>query len=391
MRIRKPAIDRRSLALVGALAISGACGDGGSKADGAATTDAGTMTGSGATETSAETDGGAGTDAGVTADTGVTDEGEDTSGSGTEQGSDSGTDGDPLPALRGWELTETNTGLAALGLSCDDLEVYTGPSKPDAGTVISERRIESSLDLSNGDIVIERSCIRPTSVGQGLAVVTTTDFNQCGNDGCVVTSSMVTIRDSDIDGSLTSQENIAYSCAFQGVGTLERNHVHDTGSGICFFGTGNTLDAIADGNYVHDLRAFGDAGTTGSHNESFTIRDFDPSDNPARRLVVRNNRLDCDSGNDSGAMFIQAYAGYIDQVRLEGNLLEGNGYQLVLEANGSGYGMNLAAVDNRFSGTGYGAGYVDDGGQGYGWTTWEDNYVDDPSRPDHRGDPIPSL
>jgi hypothetical protein len=391
MRNREPDIARRSLVLVGALALSGACQHDGSEADGGAATDAG-VTGSGATEASADSEGTAGADAGVTTDAGPTDEGDDTRGSGTEQGSDSGTDGDPpLPALRGWELTETNTGLAALGLSCDDLEVYTGPSKPDAGAVISERRIESSLDLSNGDIVIERSCIRPTSVGGGMAVVTTTDVNQCDDEGCAVTSSMVTIRDSDIDGSLISPENIAYSCAFQGVGTLERNHVHDTGSGICFFGTGNTLDAIADGNYVHDLRAFGDPATTGSHNESFTIRDFDPSDNPDRRLVVRNNRLDCDTGNDSGAMFIQAYAGYIDQVRLEGNLLEGNGYQLVLEANGSGYGMSMAAVDNRFSGTGYGPGYVDDGGQGYGWTTWEDNYIDDPSRPDHRGDPIPSL
>lgn len=379
----------RASAIVCVWVVLGACGDdGGSGADGGTTSDAASTSGVGTTGP-----GPGGTEADVTTSDGVTDEGDDTEGgSGIDSGSESGTGGDPpLPAHRGWELDETNTGLAAQGLDCDELEVYAGSSKPEAGSVISEVRIETSLDLSNGDIVIERSCIRPAAVGRGLPVVSTTDFNRCNDNGCAVTSSMITIRDSDIDGSLISQENVAYSCAFQGVGTIERNHIHDTGSGICFFGTGDTLDAVADGNYVHDLRAFGDAGTTGSHNESFTIRDFDTSENPDRRLVVRNNRLECESGNDSGAMFIQAYAGFIDQVRLEGNLLEGNGYQLVLEANNAGYGMNMAAVDNRFSGTGFGPGYVDDGGQGYGWTTWEDNYIDDPSQPDHRGAPIDSL
>lgn len=309
-------------------------------------------------------------------------------------GACAGGDAEPDPTTSpsfGWELTAENSGLAPYGLTCDGLAPYDGPSKPAAGTVISERRIESSLDLSNGDIVIERSCIRPTSVGRGLPVISTTDFNSCGDNGCRVTQSMVTVRDSEIDGSRVSQEGIAYSCAFQGVGTLLRNHMHDTGSGICFLGTGRTLDAIAEGNYVHDLRAFGDAGTTGSHNASLTIRDFDTRDTPSRRLTVRNNRLDCDSGNDSGAVFIQAWAGFIDQVLLEGNLLEGNGYQLVLEANEAGYGRNMGAVNNRFSGTGYGPGYVDARDLDHRWTTWRDNALHDPDAPEHRGAPVTSL
>jgi hypothetical protein len=74
---------------------------------------------------------------------------------------------------------------------------------------------------------------------------------------------------------------------------------------------------------------------------------------------VRNNRFDCNSGNDTGALFIQTYSGNIDNVVIEGNLLEGATYQLVL---GAGYGhnySNMSAINNRMSGTGYGAGNID--------------------------------
>lgn len=219
-----------------------------------------------------------------------------------------------------------------------------------------------------------------------MPVVTTTDFNNCSDDGCQITPARVTIRDSEIDGSSIASENIAYSCAFSGVGTLARNYVHDVGSGICFFGTGLTLDAVADGNYVRGLRAFGDAATSGSHNESFTIRDFDTRTNPGRRMRIENNRLECKSGNDSGALFIQTYAGDIDQVLIRGNLFEDGGYQLVMEAGfGNVYGRNMSAINNRFNGTGYGPGYVDGKGLSYRFGTWQENYIDDPAQPDHKG------
>ena len=41
-------------------------------------------------------------------------------------------------------------------------------------------------------------------------------------------------------------------------------------------------------------------------------------------------------------------------------LVEGGGYQLILESGfGNEYGRAMSAINNRFSGTGYGAGYVD--------------------------------
>ena len=143
--------------------------------------------------------------------------------------------------------------------------------------------------------------------------------------------------------------------------------MHDVGSGLAILDTGGHLDVLVEGNYVTDLRAWGDGSTTGNHSDAFTVRDFDADSAPDRSLVIRNNRFDSDSGNDTGALFIQTYSGDIDNVFIEGNLLEGGGYQLGLEVNGDSTYGNLSATDNRFSGTGYGPTYVT-GGEG--WSEW---------------------
>lgn len=276
----------------------------------------------------------------------------------------------PAVSYMGWELNASNTGLAPKGLSCSSLPLYGGSGKPSAGTVISEKRIDTSLDLSNGNITIEKSCIQPTSVGGGLPLITTTDYNNCPS-GCALTPTTVTIRDSEIDGSLMSASAIAQACAFLGIGTIERNYIHDMGSGICMFNTGSSLSATIQGNYVHQLRAFG-----GSHNEAFTIRDFPTDTNPSRYINILNNRFDSSSGNDTGAAFLQTYGDDINNVLFEGNLLEGFGYQLGLEAGfGNIYGTSMRVNNNRFSGTGYGVGYVTDAGLGYGWSQWTNNYI----------------
>lgn len=291
------------------------------------------------------------------------------------------------PLLRGWQLTPTNTGLAAIGQhTCDSLPRYTGNARLAPGTRLSDLRFESPLDLSAGDIVIERSCFRPVSISEGTAVLTTTDYSRCVDDACPPAKGRVEIRDSEISGALIAQKRISRSCAFLGVGILERNYIHDTGSGICFYNAGPQYDAVADGNYVHRLRSYGSGGNA-SHNSAATVRDFSTAANPLRRMSIRNNRLDIRSGNDTGSLFFQTAAD-IDQVRIEGNLFEGNGYQLILESRwGNRYGRALAVVDNRFSVTGYGYGYVYDEGArlGYGWSEWRDNYRNDPARPDHRG------
>ena len=66
---------------------------------------------------------------------------------------------------------------------------------------------------------------------------------------------------------------------------------------------------------------------------------------------------------------------------IEGNLLEGLGWQLGLEENTSGYD-NMRAMNNRFSGTGFGTTYRTGGP---GWAQWQENYVYSASAVDGKG------
>ena len=210
--------------------------------------------------------------------------------------------------------------------------------------------------------------------------MTTTD----NNDDYLPGDDLVIIRDSEITGTLLSQESAAYSTGFIGIATLQRNYVHHFGSGLALFHAGTRLNSLIENNYVTDMLGYGDPATTGNHSDAFTIRDFTDEAKSDRTATIRNNRFDCDSPNATGAFFIQAYAGRIDNVTIEGNLLEGNGYQLALEAKNSGY-SNVSAINNRFSGTGFGPVYAIGGS---GFARWENNYRYSPSGADARGSVI---
>lgn len=277
-------------------------------------------------------------------------------------------------ALTGWQVDATTVGLAPLGLSCDTLPTYSGPEKPPAGAVISERRVTKPLDLSAGGIIIERSCIQPTGVGQGMPILTTYDYN------LVKPGLKVTIRDSEIDGSKLSQKEAAYATGFIGIADMTGNYIHHLGSGLALYHTGSTDSVLVERNYVTDMLGYGNPATDGNHSDAFTIRDFDASRTPSRQAIIRNNRFDCDSPNATGALFIQPYAGRIDNVLIEGNLLEGYGWLLALEWK-AGY-SNVRAINNRFSVSGFGAVY-EDGGPG--WAEWRDNHHFDPAAADGKG------
>jgi hypothetical protein len=187
----------------------------------------------------------------------------------------------------------------------------------------------------------------------------------------------VTIMDSDIDGSLVNDTMIYADAAVRGVANLYRNNIFGSGTGIAVFGSSAMPNVVIEGNYVHDLRAgmYGNPAQQ-SHNESATIRSFN-----GNSLVFRNNRLISKSGSDSGALFIQAWAGPIKNVSVEGNYLDSFGWDLPLEANANGY-SNMSANNNRFGKSGYGAGYVTGGS---GWAQWTNNYWYDATKTDAIG------
>lgn len=284
----------------------------------------------------------------------------------------------PSPAVSpGWTVGSSNVGLAGLGLTCDQLPAYTGPDVPAAGTVFHRQRITYPLNLKAGNITISQSCIQPTYTLRGLPIIGTYNY-----DNWTPAPSAVAIRDSEIDGSKLVQFDAAWSTAFMGLADLQRNYIHGFGSGIAILASGQQLSATVEGNYVTDLIAWGNPATDGNHSDAFTVRGFNASANPARTLSIRNNRFDCDSDNATGALFVQTNTDDIDNVTIEGNFLEGGGYQLALEAqNGHTY-SNVKAINNRFSGTSFGATYRIGGP---GWAQWTDNYINDPAAIDNKG------
>lgn len=286
----------------------------------------------------------------------------------------------PATGLMGWQLNARNVGLAPFGLSCSSLPQYTGSLTPAAGTRISGVRVEGNLDLRNGDIVVERSCIRPrsgSSASSGTAAIVSNFV--CGRDSCpVISAKSIVIRDSEIDASGLPASQIAAACAFRGAGTLQRNYLHGMGSGICFYGTGMKHDAIAEQNYVTDLRSYGE-----SHNEAATLRDFMRDENPDREARFTRNRFDIADGNVTAGLFIQSTGEDIDTVLVDGNLIEGGGYNLFLNQPSSGGTYRDArAINNRFLSTGWGPSTVQGGP---GWAEWRDNYRYSATAADARG------
>lgn len=280
----------------------------------------------------------------------------------------------------GWAITADNVGLRSRGLSCAELAEYEGSGVVPRGTTISQKRITRPLDLSEGWITIERSCVQPVTVGRGLPAVTTTNLNTL-----TTAQGPVEIRDSEFDGGRLEHELAAMSTAFVGAANVRNTYFHGFGSGIALIDTGDESDIVIEHNYVTDLLAWGDGAKDGNHSDAFTVREFSAAARPERRLVIRNNRFDCDSGNDTGALFVQSYAGPIDNALVQGNLLEGGGYQLGLNETNHPY-QGLSAVNNRFTGTGYGPAYVQGGA---GWDEWKDNYLFAAGAGEARGKAVP--
>lgn len=280
----------------------------------------------------------------------------------------------------GWEVTTSNIGLAGLGIDGNSLPLYTGPTAPPAGTLIENRLITVGLALYNGDIIVRKCLFRPTSVSAGAAMIVT--YNN--SPPYQTTPTTVTIEDCEFDGTLLSDYDAAWAVGFKGIANMYRNYIHHFGGGIGFTSTGMQLDAIVENNYVTDLVSYGDSATTGNHCDGFTIREFNASQNPARTAMIRNNRFDCHTTNASGACFLQANIDNIDNVTIQGNLLEGNGYNLVLEEKYNTYN-NMSCINNRFNVQGFGAHYY----TGPDWVQWRENYRNNSANPDNRGVVVP--
>lgn len=292
----------------------------------------------------------------------------------------------PGGTLLGWQLTTSNIGLVGAGVDRASLAVYSGPSQLARGTTITDRKITVPIDMYAGDCTLRRCWIAPTSLGNpNGAFVSTVRFVGADNAQSPVGNNLV--EDCEIDGDAFALNiNIASACAFVGCATVSRCYMHGMGSGIAVLVTGATLSARLENNYVRGLRGFGDPGTTGSHNEATTVRDFPNA--TGRTLKWVGNRFDCStSGNDSGGVFIQPLWGPIANVTIDDNYLEGGGYNLYTEDHSGNSYSNVVVRNNRFRPTGFGAAAV---AGGPGFTTWTNNYIYNASDPDGKGAVVPN-
>ena len=269
----------------------------------------------------------------------------------------------------GWQLDETNTGLARLGIDGNALDAYTGPSVIPAGTTISLKKITlSEIICYQGNITIDRCLIKPTAASDRAGLIYGYDpdvgSGQLGN---------VTVQDCDIDGTDISGSITLYrECAFRGAGTLLRNRIWSMGSGIAYFGTGAVTSGLIEHNYIYSLRG-GGTPPDDSHNEAGTVRSF-----TGTSLVWRNNKLICLTGHDSGALFLQTYAGDINNVSVEGNYFETASWCLYLEQSYGNTYSNMSAVNNRFKQSGFGP-IAEVGGPGF--AVLSQNYFYNASNP----------
>jgi hypothetical protein len=293
-----------------------------------------------------------------------------------------------LVLKKGWELDSTNVGLAPLGIVGSQLPVYTGNWKVPAGSRISGKRFTGGADLSFGNIIIERCLIQPTSAGAGMPIFTTTDFNQF-----IPVPSKVIIRDCEFDGRLIKSDRPDFDdirfrasvLGFNGVADVQRCWIHGMGSGMSLRDAGTQLDCLFEQNVVTNMIPWGDPGATGSHNNAFSIRDFTDAQRPNRIGIVRNNRLELYTPNNaSSSLQISGTNGLTANITVEGNHLEGYGYNLWLSTSSSGF-KNMKAINNRWVPLSGWLAYAD----APGWVVWRDNYRYDPTKPECRGVVVP--
>ncbi len=297
----------------------------------------------------------------------------------------------PVTPLKGWQLNGTNTGLAGAGIDRNTLPLYEPPAAEvqyqtwyvPAGSVITGQRINmGGIDLSAGDITFDRCWFRPESIGRGMPLLRGTGASpnnilRCDIDGSAIplnadgtnpACGSIAISGGNIQVLLCNISGLASGVAFNGQDpvTMEGTCIHDLVQGEWFLGSGQ------------------------SHQDGFTMRDFGGA-----LALVRNNSIltNPPSHAATGAIFFQATWEdcFLDNIYIEGNLLAGYGYTLVIERDNGGYGRHFWAVNNRLDP--YSAGLLAYVEHGPGWALWQDIFLNDTGQTENRGaavaEPLP--
>jgi hypothetical protein len=272
--------------------------------------------------------------------------------------------------LWGWQLNETNTGLAGVGVDKNSLPLYTGPIPFPAGTTISMQKVvvpDGNIAYEAGNITFDRCWI----VGTGYV----------GLNGSSAGNGPVTAQDCDIE----TENFMGYTVVTGNSGQLTVLRCNITGGQAGVSLRGN--DTIRQ-SYVHGLISGFFSDGSPNHIDGFR------RDSGIGQVNVIDCYIDATSDPDhtSATVFLPA-TDYFDNLLFQGNLFQNDhGYNdnCALENKGGGYGEHLYMDNNRFAPI-FG-GYVWDyttNSHGLGWGRWTDNYVNDPSQPDNKGAVVP--
>ena len=287
--------------------------------------------------------------------------------------------------LKGWQLNETNTGIAASGLTEADLTVFdlNGADKGKGEWIVAEgyylylygnQVIENKIitftgymGANLGGTVLRNCIIRPTGAQDGMAIVGMTGG---------------TIENCIIDGSKLGIKNVAHTGISSRNSIIRGNLIHDVDNG--FFSFNSAGKTIIEGNYVYNILF-----QTGSDDHLAGCSIWEATGDG---IDILNNRIVMNDPvgalHTSGAFFSQSRVGNITNVRVEGNLLVSAAYVTRITGDAGTTYLPYSFINNRLQNiTEYGTGYgYYAGNTGLVITpTWTDNYVYDPKAVDAKG------
>lgn len=290
--------------------------------------------------------------------------------------------------VHGWNLDETNTGIAASGLNETELTEFD-LNGPDAGkgewiagercilylygNQIIEKKIitfTSYMKAVEGGTVIKNCIIRPSDCADGMAMVSIAGG---------------TIENCEIDGSSLGLNNIAHTGISASDSVIRNCLIHDCDCGI-MAGNNSGLTLI-ENNYIYNI--FYQAGSD-DHLAGCSIWSASGDG-----IGVFNNRVIIDDqdtvGHTSAAFFSQSLRGKIANVRVEGNLLVSPGYVARITWGGNATSLPFSFINNRMKlipgGFGYYAGSTDI----QITPEWSENYIYNSNADDGKGDLITAV
>jgi len=207
----------------------------------------------------------------------------------------------PTPIPPGF-VTASDTGLAGVGLTIDDLDTYTGPTTiTTSGTTIENKYIPNGLIVTNGasNLTVKKCWIGCT--GSGYAI-----DNANGGSGQLVED--CTMVGKPVDKRLGAALRI-------GNYTIRRCDISKYHDGAKFGGT-----TVVEDTYIHHLLRE-DGADYSTHNDGLQCAS-------SQNSRLSHNTIMGPYGYTNSAIFFVAAAGPVDNVTIEDSFLSGGGYTM---------------------------------------------------------------